>query len=135
MKYRPRILIADCHEDVLIALEYMLENAGYDTTTAWTGRDVIKLLDRFAFDVILLNEYLPDGDAEKLLRAIRRRGIATPSMIMQPSAPPMLDPTRFRALGVVAIVCKHSPDDLLDRLHVHVAVAQHRRTHDLAVPA
>lgn len=33
------MLIADCHEEVLIALERLLENAGFDTTTAWIGRD------------------------------------------------------------------------------------------------
>ena len=135
MRYRPRILIADCHEDVLIALEHQLEDAGFDTTTAWTGRDAIRLLDLFAFDVVLLNEYLPDGNAEDLLRAVRRRGIGTPCMIMQPSAPPMLDPARFRGLGVVALICKHSPDELMDRLHGHLAIAPGGHAHDRAIPA
>lgn len=135
MKYRPRILIADCHEDVLIALEHLLEDAGFDTTTAWTGRDAIGLLDSFAFDVFLLNEYLPDGNAEDLLRAIRRRGIGTPCMIMQPSAPTMLDSARFRGLGVTDLISKHSPDDMLDRLHGHLAVAPGGHTHDRAIPA
>jgi hypothetical protein len=35
---RKRILLADCHEDVLINLEKLLEDAGFETTTAWTAR-------------------------------------------------------------------------------------------------
>ena len=135
MNYRPRILIADCHEDVLIELERLLEDAGFDTTTAWTGRDVIALLDALSFDVFLVNEYLPDGNAEDLLRAIRRRGIGTPCMIMQPSAPNMLDGARFRGLGVTALVCKYSPDEVLDRLHSYLTVAPGGRVHDRAIPA
>jgi len=29
---RKRILVVDCHEDVLIILERLLEDAGFDTT-------------------------------------------------------------------------------------------------------
>lgn len=30
---RKNILVADCHEETLIALEKILEDAGFDTTT------------------------------------------------------------------------------------------------------
>lgn len=135
MKNRPRILVADCHEHYLIATEQLLENAGFDTTTAWTGRDVIRLLDSFAFDMLLLNEYLPDGDAEHLLRVIRRRGVGTPCVVIQPSAPPMLASGSFRGLGVVALVCKYSTDELLDRLHDHFAPVSADSAVDRAIPA
>ncbi len=42
---RKKVLVADCHEEVLIALEKMLEDAGFDTTTVWTARDALKLVD------------------------------------------------------------------------------------------
>jgi CheY-like chemotaxis protein len=49
MKAQRKILVADCHEDVLIVLEKLLEHAGFDTTTVWTARDALNLVDSLAF--------------------------------------------------------------------------------------
>jgi DNA-binding response OmpR family regulator len=124
---RPKILIVDCHEDVLIALENLFENNGFDTTTAWTAGDAMRLLDLVAFDLVLLNEYLSEGPAEEVLRAMRRRGIGTPCMILQPSAPPMLDSRSFRSLGVVGIACKHQAVELLEKVRDHLDSVRLRR--------
>ena len=104
---RKRILVADCHEDVLIILERLLEDAGFDTTTVWSGKEALKLLDSHAFDLVLVNEYLPDAECEEVLAALRKRGVQTPCIVMQPGAPEIVDFTRFEALGAKDIVCKH----------------------------
>jgi len=104
---RKRILVADCHEDVLIILERLLEDAGFDTTTVWTAKEALKLADSHAFDLALVNEYLPDAECEDVLRALQRRGRTIPCIVMQPSAPEIVDFTRFEALGAKDIVCKH----------------------------
>ena len=70
---RKRILIADCHEDILIILERLLEDAGFDTTTVWTAKEALKLADSHAFDLILINEYLPDAECEDVLKALSER--------------------------------------------------------------
>jgi CheY-like chemotaxis protein len=104
---RKRILIADCDEDVLIILEKLLEDAGFDTTTVWTAKEALKLTDSDAFDLVLVNEYLPDADCGDVLRALQERGGQIPCIVMQPSAPEFVDFTRFEALGAKDIVCKH----------------------------
>jgi DNA-binding response OmpR family regulator len=104
---RKRILIADCHEDILIILERLLEDAGFDTTTVWTAKEALKLADSHAFDLILINEYLPDAECEDVLKALQRKGEQIPCIVMQPSAPEIVDFTRFEALGAKDIVCKH----------------------------
>ncbi len=104
---RKRILVADCHEDVLIILERLLEDAGFDTTTVWTAEEALKLVDSHSFDLVLVNEYLPDAGCEEVLNALRKRGVQTPCIVMQPSAPEIVDFTRFKALGAKEIVCKH----------------------------
>jgi CheY-like chemotaxis protein len=104
---RKRILIADCHEDVLIILEKLLEDAGFDTTTVWTAKEALKLADSHAFDLVLVNEYLPDAECEDVLTALQKRGRQIPCIVMQPSAPEFVDFTRFEALGAQDIVCKH----------------------------
>ena len=105
---RKKILVADCHEEVLIALEKMLEDAGFDTTTVWTANDALKRLDSEVFDLVLVNEYLPDSDCEDLLKALRKRGAQMPCVVMQPSAPETTDFSRFQVLGARDIVCKHA---------------------------
>lgn len=104
---RKRILIADCHEEVLIALEKMLEDEGFDTRTVWTARDALRLLDSEAFDLVLVNEYLPDAECEHILKALQRRGGRTPCIVMQPSAPEITDFAVLESLGASDVVCKY----------------------------
>jgi DNA-binding response OmpR family regulator len=112
--HRKKILIADCHEDVLILLEKLLEDAGFDTTTVWTAKDAIRLADSHSFDLVLVNERLPDADCEDVLKALRKRGDRTPSIVMQPGTPETIASTRLKALGAKNIVCKHCCRRILD---------------------
>jgi DNA-binding response OmpR family regulator len=105
---RKKILVADCHEEVLIHLEKMLEDAGFDTTTVWTARDALKLVDSQVFDLVLVNEYLPDAECEDLLKALRKRGAQMPCVVMQPSAPEITDFSGLQALGAHDIVWKYA---------------------------
>jgi len=105
---RKKVLVADCHEEVLIALEKILEDAGFDTTTVWTARDALKLVDSQVFDLVLVNEYLPDAECEDVLKALRKRGGQMPCIVMQPSAPEITDFTSLQALGARDIVCKYA---------------------------
>jgi CheY-like chemotaxis protein len=105
---RKRVLVADCHEEVLIVLEKMLEDAGFDTTTVWTATDALNQVESQAFDLVLVNEYLPDAECEDLLRALSRRGVQVPCSVMQPSAPQITNTTALQALGVRDVVCKYA---------------------------
>jgi two-component system cell cycle sensor histidine kinase PleC len=105
---RKKVLVADCHEEVLIALEKMLEDAGFDTTTVWTARDALKLVESQVFDLVLVNEYLPDAECEDLLKALRKRNAQIPCIVMQPSAVEITDFTGLQALGARNLVCKYA---------------------------
>jgi CheY-like chemotaxis protein len=118
---RIKVLIIDCDEDVLIAFERLLEDEGYDTTTAWTGQDALKALQGQVFDLVLVNEYLPDMDAERFISELRRRGGMVPCIVMQPSAAQTTDIGRFLAAGAVAIVCKWSQTMVLEAVYAHVS--------------
>jgi len=103
---RKKILLADCDEDVLIALEKLLEDAGFDTRTAWTAMEALRLVDSSAFDLALVNEYLPDAKCEEVVKALQRRGKSTLCIVMQPRAPRDVDFMRFEGVGARDIVCK-----------------------------
>src|SRR5439155_15555861 len=57
---RHRVLVVDDDESVLTLLNQLLEEAGYETTTAWGGREAIEILRQSVFDLVLLDDYLPD---------------------------------------------------------------------------
>ena len=103
---RKRILLADCHEDVLIALEKLLEDAGFDTTTAWTAKEALMLIDSCAFDLVLVNEYLPDARCEEVLKALQEGGKRTFCIVMHSRVPKIVNFVPFKGLGAKDIVCK-----------------------------
>lgn len=111
---RKKVLVADCHEEVLISLEKVLEDAGFDTTTVWTARDALKLVESQVFDLVLVNEYLPDAECEDLLKALHKRGAQIPCIVMQPSAPEITDFRGLQALGARDIVCKYAHQQIVE---------------------
>ncbi len=111
---RKKVLIADCHEEVLIVLEHMLEDAGFDTTTAWTAGDALRLLESPSFDLVLLNEYLPDAECEDVLMALQKKRSQVPCIVMQPSALEMAKMEDLRKLGAREIVCKYAYQQIVD---------------------
>ena len=110
---RKRILLADCHEDALITLEKLLEDAGFETTSVWTAEEALKLVDSTAFDLAFVNEYLPDAECEEVLKAIQESGQQTLCVVMQPREPEFMDFVRFGASGAKDIVCKRSSWQIL----------------------
>lgn len=110
------ILIADCHEDVLISLEKLLEEAGFATTSVWSARDAHRVLASRSFHLLLLNEYLPDAECEQLLHSFCRKGLRVPCVVMVSSAPEVTDITPLRDLGVREVVCKRSHQQVLDAI-------------------
>ena len=114
---RKKVLIADCHEEVLIILEKLLEDAGFDTTTAWTARGVLKLVDSQVFDIVVINEYLPDAECEELLKKLHNKATQVPCIVMQPSAPEITNAGILRGLGAREIVCRRAPEQVVDAVN------------------
>ena len=105
---RRKILVADCHDDTLIILEKLLEDAGFNTTTVWTAKDARRLLDCQVFDLVLMNKYLPDAECEELLKELRKRSESVACIVMLPSESEMNDFTRLEPLGARDVVCKRA---------------------------
>jgi CheY-like chemotaxis protein len=70
-RQRAKLLVADCHEDTLIDLQRVLEDAGFDTTAVWTSREFVDAIHRQAFDLALINEYMPGAPCQELLQLVR----------------------------------------------------------------
>ena len=80
---RKRVLVVDDDERVLILLEGLLEDEGYETTTAWSGREALRRLRSGQFDLIVLDDYLADVTCEEILRQLRKMPARPPVLLMQ----------------------------------------------------
>ena len=101
-----KILIVDDDEDALITLERLLEEEGYSTATAWSGKEALALSDRSDFDLLLVDEHGADVCLEPLLAELRVR---------QPRAFPLIMHSgRSRSANSPAhdSVCKWKPSEV-----------------------
>jgi two-component system KDP operon response regulator KdpE len=105
---RKRILVIDDDEQVLISLQCLLENEGYETTVAWSGQEGLALLRSKGFDLVLLDDYLRDIEHEEIFNEIRGMGTQTLVILTESSLTPE---TRryFLDMGAQAIVGKWAP--------------------------
>lgn len=104
---KKRVLIVDNNEDTLQTLQGILEGAGFDTQTTWSGREALALLGCRGFDVLLVDDYLPDLHSGDFLSQVRRLPIQPWIVIMQASAPTANDLRQYTLLGASSVVRKH----------------------------
>lgn len=117
-KQRKTILIVDDDEKVLIDLEHLLEDQGYNTTTAWSGREALQLLQSRSFDFVLLDGDLPDLTREELMRQAQQRS-KSHWIVLRPQ-------TRFRPEAVASnSVCKWEHGAILSKLREFLSGREH----------
>lgn len=83
--HRPRVLIVDDDESVLMALEWLLETEGYETTTAWSGEAAVQLLSTRRFDVVLIDAELRGMSAAEIKMCLRSCGQKAHCVLLYPS--------------------------------------------------
>lgn len=83
---RKRILISDCDVEALLALERVLEDDGFDTTTACTDEETLRLLTQQKFDLALVADHPPELNCERLLR-LSKFGVPVVALENRPRHP------------------------------------------------
>jgi two-component system, NarL family, invasion response regulator UvrY len=71
LSYAPRILIVDDETSVRVLFGEVLSEDGYYITAVGTGRQAMRTLRDFEFDLIILDMSLPDRDGAELIDHIR----------------------------------------------------------------
>ena len=100
-----RVLVVDDDPTLRAAAARILVAAGYEVTTAASGREAILLLSA-SFETIVSDIFMPDGDGIDLLRAIRQRDPDVPVVLMT-GAPDL--PTVVQALEHGALLYLTKP--------------------------
>jgi DNA-binding response OmpR family regulator len=108
-----RILLADNDVDVLVALERALENRGYATVAALNHEQASRVLSRTTFDLLVLDDYLPDKDSIQALTEFRRMGMTLLVIVTYYRYPSLHVEDQLRALGVSAFVGKRAHSELV----------------------
>jgi DNA-binding NtrC family response regulator len=79
---RPRILVVDDDEDVLVLLRHRLEHLGYAVTIATGGTDAIEQLVALPPALVLLDLRLPRMSGLEVLRRVKQLSPETPVVVM-----------------------------------------------------
>jgi DNA-binding NtrC family response regulator len=82
MSPRSRLLIVDDESSMLDFLSLLFTADGYDVTTARSVSEAHKQLERNAFDLVLCDILMPDGNGLDLLREIKANGGGPPVIMM-----------------------------------------------------
>jgi len=110
----PRILIADNDEEVLIALEHILETGGYATATALCPQEAAKLLGQARFDLCVIDDCFSDKDCISALTEFKTRRTMPLVIVTYHQFPVHEQETQLRALGVSAFVNKRAHTELVE---------------------
>ena len=82
MKKSPHILIVDDDEEIRLLVARALEKDAFRTSLAADGAEMLRTLERGAFDLIVLDVMLPGKDGLALCRDLRARGVTTPVILL-----------------------------------------------------
>lgn len=103
---RAKLLIADCHEDTLIVLQKVLEDAGFDTTAVWTVEEFLNAIRNQNFALVVVNEYIPGGRCDELLPELRKAQIRC--ILMLARKLPVTEVSALEELGTFQVVEKRN---------------------------
>ncbi|MGZ4788580.1 MAG: hypothetical protein ACXVZX_08660 [Terriglobales bacterium] len=112
---RKRILISDCDTEVLITLEHVLEDEGFDTTTACRTDETLQLLQTQEFDLVLAADHPPELDCERVLREAQTHN--TPVLALENRARHPFAGAFLLSRGARGIVHKWEHQEVHDAVH------------------
>jgi PAS domain S-box-containing protein len=77
-----RLFLVEDNDDIALLVRKTLERAGHQVTRCRTAADALTVLGHQAFDLVLLDQRLPDMLGIDLLHALQREGIAAPTLMV-----------------------------------------------------
>lgn len=117
-----KVLIVDDEANIVISLEFLMEQAGYAVAIARNGDEAIEKIESFRPDLVLLDVMLPGVNGFDILQRVRQqpehRDMA---IIMLTAKGREVEVTKGLALGADAYITKpFSTRDLLAEVRRHL---------------
>lgn len=102
-----KILITDDEPNIVISLEFLLQNNGYEVRVAGNGDEALKMLDEFAPDLVLLDVMLPVKSGFEVCQKIRETAAyGNIKIVMLTAKGRDMEVAKGRALGADAYITK-----------------------------
>lgn len=106
---RKKVLIVDDEVNIVIALEFLMQQAGYQTKVAYNGQDALAMVQDFAPDLILLDVMMPKVNGYNVCQQIRETlqvAHQQPKIVMLTAKGRDAEITEGLALGADAYITK-----------------------------
>ncbi|KGX89089.1 response regulator transcription factor [Pontibacillus litoralis] len=76
------ILIVDDEESIVTLLKYNIEQAGFTTDVAYSGKEALDKASVQPFDLIILDVMLPEMDGMEVCKQMRQKQMQTPILML-----------------------------------------------------
>jgi len=101
-----RILIVDDEPNIVISLEFIMRNSGFETAVARNGDEALEAVDRFRPDLILLDTMMPRRDGYEVCQTLRGAGWTDLKIVMLTAKGRDTEVARGLAVGADSYVTK-----------------------------
>jgi CheY-like chemotaxis protein len=102
---KKKVLIVESNDATAAAFQNKLQDAGFDARTTWSGHEALALLQSNEFDVLLMDNYLPDLHATDFLERLSRLPLQ-PWVVVMKGRLAAASVRRYRGLGASSVVNK-----------------------------
>ena len=118
-----KILVVDDEPNIVLSLEFLLQQAGYEVRTAGDGEAALKLMEEELPDLVLLDVMMPRKDGYEVCQTIRNHPDWEHLKVIMLTAKGR-DVEREKGLAVGAddyVTKPFATQDLIDKIHEFLA--------------
>lgn len=101
-----RILIVDDEPNIVVSLEFLMRQKGYETQVAWDGEEALAAVESFRPDLVLLDVNVPRRDGFEVCQKLRADGWTELKIVMLTAKGRDIEIEKGLALGADAYVTK-----------------------------
>lgn len=102
-----KILIADDEENIVMSLEFLMEQAGYHVRVAHTGQAALSVIQEWKPDLVLLDVMMPQMSGYDICQRVRQHPeLQATKIVMLTAKGREAEVTKGKALGADAYITK-----------------------------
>ncbi|MFO1302853.1 MAG: response regulator [Burkholderiales bacterium] len=102
-----KILIADDEPNIVVSLEFLMKQEGYDVKTVGNGEDALRAIGEFAPDLVLLDVMMPRLSGYEVCQKVRENlACAGIRIVMLSAKGREIEVSKGMAVGADAYVTK-----------------------------